>query len=77
MALGAMSMPPTRDQVLLLIEKHPEGLMTQDICRLTGIPGYSASSKLSKLFAYGLIERYDIAKSNAKRWKPKAQKVTS
>lgn len=68
-------MRPTRAQVLAAVEGQPDGLTTAAFARLLGtVPG-AISSTLSKLAAYGTIEKVPLPGS-AQRviWRPHNQR---
>ena len=44
-------------QILKILETAPEGLTTNQLSERTGLRSDTVSSKMSKLFAYGLIGR--------------------
>ena len=44
-------------QILKILETTPEGLTTNQLSERTGLRSDTVSSKMSKLFAYGLIGR--------------------
>jgi hypothetical protein len=51
----------------------PNGLTTREIRGLTGMASYNASTKLSKLPAKGVVEKFTVAGDCRHRWRVKRE----
>jgi hypothetical protein len=63
--------PDITQLILAVLSPFPYGLTTREIRGLTGIASYNASAKLSKLAAYGVLEKFTIAGDYRHRWRVK------
>jgi DNA-binding transcriptional regulator GbsR (MarR family) len=63
--------PDITKLILAVLSPFPYGLTTCEIRGLTGMASYNASAKLSKLAAYGVIEKFNIAGDHRHRWRVK------
>lgn len=53
-------MSPTRQQILSVINRHPQGITARRVAELVNGTSYTVSGVCSKLFAYGQIRRKPI-----------------
>lgn len=53
-------MSPTKQQVLSVINQHPQGLTTAQLAEHFNAPSYNVSGVCSRLHAYGKIGRKPI-----------------
>jgi hypothetical protein len=68
---AAAKKPDITQLILAVLSPFPYGLTTREIGGLTGMASYNASAKLSKLAAYGVIEKFAIAGDCRHRWRVK------
>jgi Mn-dependent DtxR family transcriptional regulator len=61
-------MTPTRDEILAAVNAEPVGITSADLARKLGSTAYSVSGTLSKLCAYGLIDRQPTTRNGAYLW---------
>ena len=65
-------MSVTKQQILRLLQAAPEGLSTNEISARLGTGSYNAGGRLSKLAAYGEIEKSKYPSPSGKtRWRLK------
>jgi hypothetical protein len=70
-AAAAAKKPDITRLILAVLSPFPYGLTAREIRGLTGMASYNASAKLSKLAAYGVIEKFNIAGDYRHRWRVK------
>jgi hypothetical protein len=70
-AAAAAKKPDITQLILAVLSPFPYGLTTREIGGLTGMASYNASAKLSKLAAYGVIEKFAVAGDYRHRWRVK------
>ena len=70
-AAAAAKKPDITQLILAVLSPFPYGLTTREIRGLTGMASYNASAKLSKLAAYGVIEKFTVAGDYPHRWRLK------
>lgn len=61
-------MSPTKSDVLELINTAPHGLTTRQVREHLGGPDYCVAGKLSRLYAYGEIDKQSLG-GNRALWK--------
>jgi predicted transcriptional regulator len=66
-------MTPTRDEILAAINAETYGITSAELARKLGGTAYNVSSTLSKLAAYGLIDRERIGCNGAYLWRCKKE----
>jgi predicted transcriptional regulator len=73
--LRAAEKPDVTQFILAVLAPFPCGLTTREIRGLTGMASYNASTKLSKLAAKGVVEKFTVAGDCRHRWrvKPRAR----
>lgn len=64
-------MAPTKAQILAKVNATPGGLRTREIVQQLGGNANSVGAILSKLCAYGVIEREILNKRRDSVWKPR------
>jgi hypothetical protein len=70
-AAAAAKKPDITQLILAVLSPFPYGLTAREIRGLTGMASYNASAKLSKLAAYGVIEKFTVAGDCRYRWRVK------
>jgi hypothetical protein len=70
-AAAAAKKPDITQLILAVLSPFPYGLTAREIRGLTGMASYNASAKLSKLAAYGVIEKFTVAGDYRHRWRVK------
>lgn len=63
--------PAIAQLIVAVLLPFPHGLTTREITELTGMTSYNTSGKLSKLAAYGVIEKLTITGDYRHRWRVK------
>ena len=63
--------PDIAQLIVAVLLPFPHGLTTREITELTGMTSYNTSGKLSKLAAYGVIEKLTITGDYRHRWRVK------
>lgn len=66
--MGGAVMSPTKSEVLAAINSAPAGLTTRQVHDALGGPDYAIAGKLSRLYAYGQIDK-ESAGGNRALWK--------
>lgn len=69
-------MAPTRAEILAKVSSTPAGLRTREVVALLGGDANSVSSVLSKLYAYGLIDKTVLNKRGDTIWRPLEAKAS-
>jgi DNA-binding IclR family transcriptional regulator len=59
------------DIILATLAGEPEGLTSAEVATRTGMTSYNTSTKLSKLAAYGVIDKRPGATRRNFRWRAK------
>ena len=67
-AAAAAKKPDITQLILAVLSPFPYGLTAREIRGLAGMASYNASAKLSKLAAYGVIEKFTVAGDCRHRW---------
>jgi hypothetical protein len=67
----AAEKPDLTKLILAVLSPFPYGLTTREVIELTGMASYNTSGKLSKLAAYGVIEKITTAGEYRHRWRVK------
>lgn len=66
--MGGAVMSPTKSEVLELVNTVSSGLTTQQVIGFLGGTDYAIRTKLSRLYAYGQIDK-ESAGGNRALWK--------
>jgi hypothetical protein len=64
-------MSEVTDIILATLEKAPEGLLSAEVVARSGLPSYVVGSRLSKLAAYGHIDKRPGTTKQNFRWATK------
>lgn len=70
-------MSPGKAAILAAVLAAPAGLTTQEIIARTRGTDYSVRTALSRLYAYGDIDKQVIARNGKAIWKPRAQSCSA
>lgn len=65
-------MSAVTDMIIATLEDAPDGLTSAEVAARTGMTSYNTSTKLSKLAAYGQIEKHPNGSNRQSfRWRAK------